>query len=95
MMMTERRVLVEINETLFYGASVGLPGVCAAGREEGSRRRRKDHMIGEGERTEKREREREGETSRQEMMVYFVGIGGGRSRRIKGICLRETAGERD
>jgi hypothetical protein len=39
--------------------------------------------------------EREGETSRQEMMVYFVGIGGGRSRRIKGICLRETAGERD
>jgi hypothetical protein len=89
MMMTERRVLVEINETLFYGASVGLPGVCAAGRKRAGGGGSYDRGGGEdGE-------EREGETSRQEMMVYFVGIGGGRSRRIKGICLRETAGERD
>jgi hypothetical protein len=89
MMMTERRVLVEINETLFYGASVGLPGVCAAGRKRAGGGGSYDRGGGEdGE-------EREGETSRQEMMVYFVGIGVERSRRIKGICLRETGGERD
>jgi hypothetical protein len=89
MMMTERRVLVEINEILFYGASVGLPGVCAAGRKGAGGGGSYDRGGGEdGE-------EREGETSRQEMMVYFVGIGVERSRRIKGICLRETGGERD